>query len=217
MREFEEAVDVAARTDNLRTRILLGVPLQHLTHRGKLLLTHRSGKHTQCTHIERVALGKNAVMQKRNLRTATADVDISIVAYPTVGVLHKVVAEQLRLSRTGYNLKAYARMLLNALHHLAPVLGVAHSRSGASAILLHIVKQHELAERLHHVEHHVLTLLRDLAEREHILAKTQRNAHKQQFRNLHLTSLDVWVETLYQQSGSVRADVNSRNVHHIAL
>ena len=73
-----------------------------------------------------MALGENAIVQKRNFRTAAADVDISIVAYPTVGVLHKVVAEQLRLSRTRYNLKAYASMLLDALHHLASVLGVAH-------------------------------------------------------------------------------------------
>ena len=71
-----------------------------------------------------MALGEHAVMEERYLRRSAAHV--GIIAHAAVGVLHEVVAEQLRLSRTGDNLQSDARMLLYALHHLLAVVGIAH-------------------------------------------------------------------------------------------
>ena len=40
--------------------------------------------------------------------------------------------------------------------------------------MFHLIEQHKLAETFHHMEHHALSLLRNLAKREDVLAQAQR-------------------------------------------
>ena len=120
-------------------------------------------------------------MQQGDFGGASAYIDVGIVSFGTGGVLHEVVAQQLRLLGSGYYLQTDARGLLDAPHHLLAVLGVAHGRRGAGAEVLHIVQLHKLAESLHHVHHHALALLRNLAERKYVLAQSQGDADEEQF------------------------------------
>ena len=212
VRQLEEAVDVAARTDDSCAGKLLGILLKHVTHGVAFFLSDSSGKHAQSAHVERVALGEYAVVQQGDFGGTSTYVYIGEVAFGAGGVLYEVVAQQLRLLGSWYNLQTDARGLLDASHHLRTVLGVAHCRRGAGAEVLHIVQLHKLIESLHHVHHHALSLLRYLAERKNVLAQSQWDANEEQFADTRRLGCVV-VETLYEQSGSVGAYVYSGNVH----
>ena len=78
--------------------------------------------------------------------------------------------------------------------------------------MLHLIEQHKLAETFHHVEHHALSLLRNFAMREDVLAQAQGNADEKQFAHACCPRL-IGFETLDEQAGSIGSDVYCGDVH----
>ena len=92
--DLEQFVDVATGTDDVDVGVELGIALQICLHRFPGFGCDAVREQAQRTYIIGVALGEGAVVDERDLRAATAHVDVGKVALIGVGLLHKVVDEQ---------------------------------------------------------------------------------------------------------------------------
>ena len=106
------------------------------------------------------------------------------------------------------HLQIKTAFLLNRFDYLHAILCIAHGRRGAGAVGIDAEDLHQLFIGLHHVDHHLLTLFRHLAEREDILAQAQRHAHEHQFAHA-FQSDSLVVEGFDEQTGSVGTNINS--------
>lgn len=106
------------------------------------------------------------------------------------------------------HLQIKTAFLLNRFDYLHAILCIAHGRRGAGAVGIDAEDLHQLFIGLHHVDHHLLTLFRHLAEREDIFAQTQGDTHEHELTHT-LQSYSLVVEGLDEQTGSVGTNINS--------
>ena len=81
--QFEQLVDVAARTDDARVGKLAHIALQHGLHLQPLFLLDIAAEHAQGADVERMAFRQDSVVEERYLGAAAAHVDIGEVAHPS--------------------------------------------------------------------------------------------------------------------------------------
>lgn len=141
---------------------------------------------------------------------------IDIVPRLAFDALHDVVAEESCLLAACDDAQVDARVGMQVAQDALAVVGVAHGRGGAGAIVVHGVELHYLLERFQHVLHHAGAFLRHLAEREHVRAEAQGYTHVHDTGDEDFLVADS-PEALDEQTRSVGADVYCRQSHGFSV
>ena len=175
---FVVFVDVTARTDNVRFWILFGDFCDICFQCIPFAFLYSLVEDADSTDVVGVGENELTVGQHVDFCTATAHVDIHVVAFAVLHLFYVVVVYHLRFFLTTDDFNIDAGFFGYSFGKFLAIFCVAYGGCGASPIVLHIVDFHQLAECFHQPQHFLGFLLRNHAVVENVETQTHRDTQQ---------------------------------------